>query len=152
MKKFILLLILLPSTCLSQFIFDYTGKDTMIDIKQNILLVEKLELTINAIDSYDGQKAIDIPTAFQMRKSKKYFQEGNHICEYSYSLTADKVTYGDNDVIMTNIDFKTKKFKKSHEKGNEKDHYKTKFKDEKIKEREKKKPKPTVVGKEIIVR
>ena len=151
MKKFILLLVLLPSTCFSQFMFEYTGKDTLINIEQNIILVRKFELMLNAIRNCDKEEVINIPIAFQMRKNKKYFQEGNHICEYSYNLFNDKVSYGDNDVLVVTIDFNKKKKSEKYEKGNEKDHYKSKDKDKKIKEKEKKKIKPITVGRKIVI-
>ena len=152
MLRIILFIVLLPSICSSQFMFEYTGKDTLINIEQNIILVRKLESMINAINSYDNETVVNMPIAFQVRKNKKYFQEGNHVSEYSYNLSNDKVSYGDNDVIVVTIDFDKKKISKKYEKGNEKDHYKPKDKDKKIKEKEKKKIKPTVVGKKIIVR
>jgi len=152
MLRIIPFIILLPSICLSQFMFEYTGKDTLINIEQNIILVHKLEKMLNAINSYDNEIVVNIPITFQVRKNKKYFQEGNHISEYSYNLSNDKITYGDNDVIVVTINFDKKEISEEHEKGNEKDHYKPKDKDKKIREREKKKIKPTKVGGKIIIK
>ena len=147
-----LLILFLPSISFAQLYFTYLGKDTLEIIDQNVLLVRKLEKLIYNISEFDGEKEINIPIAFTFIHAKKYFQEKNHVCEYEYDIDNDKITYGDNDVIVVTIDFDKKKISKKYEKGNEKDHYKPKDKDDKIKEKEKEKIKSTKVGDKIIVK
>lgn len=151
MKRLILLFLLIPSLSFSQEFFFVFGKDTVIELKQNIKLCKLFESFFDtvknkvtcSIKNFDGEEIVFIPTHVKLKKSKSYYLNQNHLIGYEYDVKKDEVTIiEENDsIIGKEFDFAKAKIKDMKYKNNENDHFKIKNPDweKKIKDKEKKK-------------
>lgn len=150
MKKALLIILLFSKLCFAQlcvaqeFFFNFTGKDTLIELTQNIKLIAFIENNfLQFANSIDGQEVVFIPTHIKIKRDGDYYFHRNHLVGYEYDPKKDEITLIEeaNSVTGKEVDFKKKTIKDKKAKNNEDDYYKNKNKDrdKKIKDKEKKK-------------